>query len=222
MKIKVWIKNHKILFAIIVFLIIFIIFRYFIMYGHYDLKIYREANSDDCRKALEIAENYNYSTELNIDPFDGNWANFIDKDILNHYKKEFEDLKDSWARHNVELTYIAEVLNLTDLELNYNSFSGTNGYNLRIYSNREKIETIKGEGRPQVITLINKDNETSYDANKDFNITFQNVYLVDLELIYSDYYDMFAGYFLEINQLIIVDMDFRPVFIFIDSEKGES
>ena len=203
--------------------IIIIIVRFFIMYGHYNRKIERNVDNKDEEKALEIVENYNYSEIFNLERYlYGKWANFIDSDVIEHYNKEYEKLKDQWARHNVELIYKAEVYNITNLEINYDYIPVYDEYKLKIYDANKKFVDIRGEVLPEIIATFNGTDYTLYNVEIDFKLNFSNIYLVYLNFYYSDYYGSLAGYFLEIYQIIIMDMNFQPIFIFIDPEQFES
>jgi len=226
MSFKDWVKKHKITTIIIILIIISILaiayIRFFVIYHGYHREINRNIDNIEEEKALEIVENYNYSEVFDIERFTDasmDWANFIDLSIIDHYNSKYESLREQDAKHNVDFIYKAEVYKIQELILKYDFIPVYEEYSLKIYDANERIVNIRGEVLPNIIASFNETTFTLQNKEMDFKINFSNVYLVNLELDYSDQWGPLAGYGVQIYQVVVLDMNFQPLFIFIDPEQ---
>lgn len=189
-------------------------------YGHYNRDIEKNIDNEEEAKALEIAENYNYSEVFNIERFengDFTYANFVDSQVIEYYNKKYEIMEDQEAEHDIEFIYQADVYNISELQIIYDHIPDYEEYELEIYDESNRILKIKGEILPRIITVFNDTNYTLKDINKDFQIEFSEVYLVYQDFEYSDFWGPKAGRATLIVQIVVLNKEYQPLFILIDS-----
>ena len=189
-------------------------------YGHYYRDIDRNTDNAKEAKALEAAENFNYGEVFNIERFENGeftYANFVDSQVIEYYDHEFEEMEESEAEHDIEFIYKADVYNISELKINYDYIPDYFEYQLKIYDKSEKIFTIKGEILPKIIAVFNDSNYSLMDINQDLELEFSDVYLVYQDFKYSDFWGPKAGRATLIEQIVVLNREYQPIFIFIDS-----
>jgi hypothetical protein len=189
-------------------------------YGNYKREIEKNIDDENESMVLEFVENFNYSGVFNIERFengDFTYANFVDTQVIEYYNQEYEKKKDSKAEHDIEFLYKADVYNITELRIIYDYDSDLNDYELKIYNGSNRILKIEGEILPKIIAIFNDTNFTLKDIEIDLELKFTAVFLVYLDFEYSDFWGPKAGRATIIEQIVVLDNDFQPLFIFIDA-----
>ncbi|UCG68558.1 MAG: hypothetical protein JSV09_12215 [Thermoplasmata archaeon] len=190
-------------------------------YGHYERIIQRNADDDEEGHILSVVENFSYSDVFDVERFDNGeyekWANFIDFEVIEHYNSEFERLRDQGARHDVSFTYKAEVYNIDQLNLLYDYIHERDEYTLELFNSSVTFLRIEEYFFPDIIAEFNGTNLAYYNHEFSFQTNFSNVYVVHLFLYYSDGWGSLAGYAVLIDQIVIMNREFQPLFIIIDT-----
>jgi hypothetical protein len=200
--------------------------------GKYEKSIIRDTETAEEENALVAAENVNYTDVFKTDRFTGlsnsnlsdyssyTYANFIDAVVIKYYDNRFESLKGKprdmkfnytanvqvWDKiHAVyvpapenESKYTAKVRILSSNGTILNEYTGYARY---AYSNASGIQEVQASA-------------------VDFE--FSNCYVVEMRLEYSEIYGNVGAFFSDVNQTVIIDESYNPLFTCIQSSMAVS
>ncbi|UCF08754.1 MAG: hypothetical protein JSW28_03420 [Thermoplasmata archaeon] len=190
-------------------------------YGHYERDIQRNAEGEEEVQLLELAENFSYGEVFEVDRYVGGgdelWANYIDFQVVEHYNREYERLRDGEARHDVTFIYKAKVVNTEELKITCTSARDIYSRERIIFEANGSqgmlgIESREGE---DMAAFFNGTDFVVYDSITDLQLNFQDVHLVRFYLEYSDTWDLVGAYYVEIEQVMVFDGEGQPVFIYV-------
>ncbi len=206
--------------------------------GKYDKSIVKNVSTPEEEQALFAAENANYTNIFQMERFDGSsdpdsylhpglyleytYANFIDSEVLHYYGTRFESLKGKTKL--TEYNYEANVHTWSNIRFS----TGPMVDNASRYNDTITISSPNG-----TVLFRNADytgaswgmkfayrNGTTYqmlDAG-GIDLDFADCYVVEMNLKYSETYAPLAAFFSDVYQIVIVDKNFVPVFLCVQSE----
>ncbi len=180
-------------------------------YGKYVIDFSRNYSNYDERRAIEVAENINYTNYVNISRFYDEWANFIDSETINHYNSSFFEAKENKDEIDIYYTYIANAkfytkLNITIGTENWNINISINGiYYFNIDHDTAIIALIDGMDS----NIIKWQEEYPQEEEFFFNQNFEQIYLIDMQLSYDATWGPLAAYYVNTFQIILLDKDYN-------------
>jgi hypothetical protein len=190
-------------------------------YGRYERDIVRNTSNDIDKKVINISENLNYSEIFGIDRFDEagdiQWANYIDTEVLDYYNSRYDSLKSEDAKHDVELFYEADVYEIQKLEIRYNYNEKSDEYSMKVYNSEQRMYEFTNVVFPEVAISSNGSSYSFPDMETDWELNYILVYLCRLDLDFWDQWGVKAGTGIYVNQILVMDTNFEPLFILIDT-----
>jgi hypothetical protein len=208
----------------------------------YEMSIVRSTDTLEEENALTIEENANYTEIFNVNGFYFNLsdysapdpaANFIDSAVISYYDNRYESLKgkiiesgfnynanvSEWDKVHVvyvpppenESIYAAKVRVLSSNGTILNEYSASSryawvGWNY-VTSSMGWIDTVN----PPLTEF------PEYQASA-IDFEFSNCYLVDMTLGYTEVHGNLSGFWYTINQTVIMDASFKPLFICVQAQ----
>ena len=160
------------------------------------------------------------------------WANFIDSEVIDYYQNRYDyqqkqkDPKGITFTYNANVTYLEQlrIFNITQPEQNtYYGLPETIDYPRTItwnnittvfYGSDETIP-LKTTGRMSENTFY-KNQTTFCEMPPEFDLTFNNCYLVEMDLTYEEYYAPIAAFFVNTQQIVVLDQNFEPLWLSIN------
>jgi hypothetical protein len=196
----------------------------------YEIHINRNTESPDEAKALAAAESINYSDITKQERFDGSTdpedylhpktylaytsANYIDAETLMYYQVRYNDLQGNGKPGVIKYTYDANVSEYRSLRI-YNSpapegVAWHNGTIVLAGSTINGSVVSKIDAREFYIR-----NQTGYTlgAGWDYDYNFTDCIVVRMTLEYDEIYAPTAAFFATVNQVVILDRDYKPLLI---------
>jgi hypothetical protein len=200
----------------------------------YERTVARNFDTPDEERALLAAESINYSAISSRDRFDGSsdpqaylnpgtylaytGANFIDSQAIDYYETRYANLKGKEglnAPKQIELTYEANAQKRSEFRI-YNSPApeGVAWHNTTIVMSAPNGTVSLSSGSMQFFFK----NQSSYQMTAwayDFN--FSNCYFVEMDLQYSEIYAPTAAFFSHVYQIVVLDDNFVPLLVALES-----
>jgi hypothetical protein len=200
----------------------------------YERTIARNFVTQDEERALLAAESINYSAITSWERFDGSsdpeaylhpgtylaytGANFIDSQTIVYYETRYDNLQGKEGPQypkQIELIYEANVQKRSEFRI-YNSPApqGVTWHNTTIVMSAPNGTVSLSSGNMQFFYK----NQSSYQMTEwayDFN--FSNCYFVKMDLKYSEIYAPTAAFFSHVYQIVVLDDNFVPVLIGLES-----
>jgi hypothetical protein len=198
----------------------------------YERSIARNFDSQEEERALTIAESTTYSAIVSLDRFDGSsdpeaylhpgtylaytYANFIDSEVINYYETRYDNLQGKGHPKQIELTYEANATKRTQFRV-YNSPApeGVKWHNITIViSAPDGSALTKTSGNMKFFYR----NQSSYQMTEwEYDFNFSDCYVVEMKLSYSENYAPTAAFFSDVYQILVLDQNFEPVLLGLES-----
>lgn len=188
-------------------------------HGEYKRAITRDFDNVEEEVALIIAENINYSDIFHLTrlrettgPYKETWANFIDTQVIEYYDDRLEELKG--VRGKIEFEYEASV---STWKL------------IRLVSGRSQMRVQSPDGivLHETITYphfglgmkfaYRNDSRYFVISAKEVNVTLSSGYIVQMTMRYFEWWGSLASFISDNYQLIVMDQDFTPLLVCLQS-----
>ncbi len=201
----------------------------------YERNIARNVDNQEEESALVAAESVNYSTITSLERFDGSsdpqaylnpgtyleytYANFIDLEVINYYETRYDSLQGKGYPRQIKLNYEANVTKRSEFRV-YNSPppEGAAWYNTTIViSAPDGSVAIKDPAHMQFFYQ----NQSGYQmVERGYDFNFSDCYVVEMELVYSEGYAPTAAFWSDTDQIVVLDRNFSPVLVGVESQKA--
>ena len=198
----------------------------------YNKNFSRNTDTQEEQATLNTVESMNYSSIISKERFIGSTdqdqylnpktylaytsANFIDSEVLNYYENRFNNLHGKGKPEQIELTYVANVSKRSEFRV-FNSPAPQ-----RVSWHNTTIVISAPDG-----SLIRKDNghmQFYYRNNSgyqmiewDFDFNFSDCQVIEMKLLYSEIYASTAAFFVDIEQIVVIDKYLVPLLIGVKS-----
>ena len=195
--------------------------------------IVRNFDNQDEERALSVAESINYSAIFALERFDGSsdpeaylhtgtyleytYANFIDSEVISYYETRYNDLQGKGEPKQIELNYEANVTKRSELRIfNSPAPEGATWHNTTVVISADGLVVLKD---PVAIRFFYR-NQSGYNMVEwEYDFNFSNCYVVELKLVYSEMYAPLAAFESDIYEIVVLDQNFEPVLIGVESAK---
>jgi len=204
------------------------------VHPRYEKSILRNFGNHEEETALTTAESINYSAISSYERFDGSsepeaylhpstylaytYANFIDSEVINYYQARYDNQQGKEYPRHIELNYRANVTKYTDFRI-YNSPApqGVNWHNTTMVMSALNGSVVS---RSDAMQIFYK-NQSGYQMTEwEYDFNFTDCYFVEMNLAYSETYASTAAFFSEVHQIVVLDRDFSPVLVGVESGKA--
>ena len=197
----------------------------------YEKNITRNFENSEEQTALTEAESIDYSTITSLERFSGTInpedylnsnsdisytsANFIDSHVINYYQTRYENQQGKEFPRQIELNYEANASMFSHfLIFNSPAPEGVTWHNVTIVMSASNGTIEFTSGNMQFFYK----NQTNYQVTKwDYDFNFSDCYVINMKLRYSEIYAPVAGFFVSIHQIVVLDKNFEPVLIGLES-----
>ncbi len=198
----------------------------------YQKNISRNIDNQEEQTALSTTESINYSTILLKERFIGSsdpedylhpgayltytQANFIDSEAIDYYETRYHNMQGKGDPRQIDLTYEANVTKRSEFRIfNSPAPEGVSWHNTTIVISAPDGSLIRKE--PAHMQFFYR-NQTGYQMTEwDYDFNFSDCYIIDMKLSYSETYAPVAAFFVDIEQIVVLDQDFKPVLIGVES-----
>jgi hypothetical protein len=179
-------------------------------------RIIRNANTPEEKRALAAAEDLNATETFKIAPITANgydYPNFINSEIINYYNSKYEN-----AKGITQFSYSANVHTWNQTHASYVA-----GMSISVSSPSGTIlfPSKDGWGIEIRYAYLNSTKYQEISADK-IDFTYSNCYIVEMRLEYSQFFGPTAGIMSEVYQIAIVNEDFTPILLCVQSQKAIS
>ena len=197
----------------------------------YEKSIVRNFDTQDEERALLAVESINYSAIVSLERFDGSSdpeaylnpgtylaytsANFIDSEVIDYYETRYDNMQGKGDPGRIELTYEANVTKRSDFRI-YNSPApeGVAWHNITIVMSTPNGSVSFNSGHMQFFYR----NQSGYQMIEwEYDFNFSDCYVIEMKLAYSETYAPTAAFFVNIEQIVVLDQDFVPVLVGVAS-----
>ena len=193
-------------------------------HGEYKRAITRDFDNVEEENALIIAENINYPDIFHLTrlrettgPYKETWANCIDTQVIEYYDDRLENLKG--VRGKIEFEYEANVSTWKLIRL------VSSQSHMRVQSSDGIVlhETIQYPYSGWDMKFAHR-NDSRYFAisAKEINVTLSMGYIVQMTMRYYEWWSSLAAFLVDNYQLIVMDQDFTPLLVCLQSVQGIS
>lgn len=195
----------------------------------YGIYINRNVEGQTEERALAEAESINYTDATKLERFNGSddpeaylnpgtyleytYANYVDSQTLSYYQARYGSLQGKGSPGVIEYAYSANVSQLQSFRI-YNSPTpeGVAWHNTTVVmvKSSANCSDVSTSGLMQLYLR----NQTGYGLMEwDYDYSFSDCYLVQMDLAYSEVYAPMAAFFSEVRQIVVLDRDYSPVLI---------
>ena len=200
----------------------------------YEKNIARNVDGQEQESMLTAAETINYSAICSLERFDGSsdpeaylnpttylaytGANFIDLEVINYYETRYDNLQGKAGPKypkGIEMTYEANATRYSDFRI-YNSPApeGVTWHNITIVRSSPNGSVAFNSGNMQFFYR----NQSGFQVTEwEYDFSFSNCYVVEMQLMYSEYYAPLAAFFSHVYQIVVLDLNFVPVLVGVES-----
>lgn len=197
----------------------------------YEKSILRNTDDEEERKALSAAENINYTDIFKVERFQSSnfsdyshytWANFIDAEVIKYYDDRYENLKGK--PEDIDFRYEANVYAWDQFRIHTPPRENEDYYNdtIRVLSPNGTIlfqnANFTGPNWGMKFTYRNGSSYQEIPAY-EINLSFSNSYVVEMKMQYSEIYAPLAAFFSDNYQIIVLDQNFVPLLLCVQSKK---
>ncbi len=201
----------------------------------YEKSIARNVDTPEEENVLKVAEGINYSAVTSLERFYGSndpqaylnpgsnleytYTDFIDSDVINYYETRYDNLQGKGYPKQIELIYEANVTKRSEFRI-YNTPppEGKTWYNTTIViSAPDGSVAIKDPAHMQFF-YQNQSGYQMIERGYDFN--FSDCYVVEMKFVYSETYASLAAFYSNVDQIVVLDRDFLPVLVGVESQKA--
>lgn len=199
----------------------------------YKKTIVRSTSNVEEANVLTIVENFNYSDIFNLQRFtiwNSNeawpytWANFIDTQVVEYYDDRFENLRGKLEPRSIHFRYEANVFTWDQISVVYvPAPEGGNIYDdtIQVLSPNGSVlfENAKYTGLGWgMLFAYRNDSEYHQITVEEINFSLSKSYVIEMTLEYDETYAPLAAFFVDVYQIIIVDQDFVPFLLCVESK----
>ena len=198
----------------------------------YEKSIVRNFDNQNEETALSAAESINYSAIVSLERFDGSSdpeaylhpgtylsytsANFIDSEVIDYYETRYDNMQGKGDPGRIELTYEANVTKRSDFRIFRSPApQGVTWHNTTIVVSAPDGSLIRKDSTNLQIFYRNQSGYQMSEREYDFN--FSDCYVIEMKLAYSETYAPVAAFFVDIEQIVVLDRDFVPVLVGVAS-----
>lgn len=197
----------------------------------YEKNITRNFENSEEQTALAEAESIEYSSITSLERFSGTnspedylnsnsyvsytSANFIDSHVIDYYQTRYENQQGKEFPRQIELNYEANASMFSHFRI-FNSPvpEGVSWHNVTIVMSASNGTIEFTSGNMQFFYK----NQTTYQITKwDYDFEFSDCYVINMKLDYSEIYAPVAGFFVSIHQIVVLDRNFEPVLLGLES-----
>ena len=197
----------------------------------YERNIARNIDNHEEESVLTAAESINYSAITSLERFDASsdpeaylnpgtylaytCANFIDSEVIEYYQTRYENQQGKEYPRQVKLTYEANVTKFSEFRI-YNSPApeGVTWHNITIVMSAPNGSVAFNSADMQFFYK----NQSGYQMTEwEYDFSFSNCYVVEMKLFYSEIYAPVAAFFANIKQIVVLDRNFEPVLLGLES-----
>lgn len=198
----------------------------------YSKDIARDTHTSEEETVLKATESLNYSSIISRERFTGSaepdaylnpgtyldytCPNFIDSEVINYYTTRYDDLQGKTLPKIIEFTYHANVTKRSDFRI-FNSPppEGSTWRNVTLVLSEPDGSFIN---RSIHFMQFFYKNQTSYQVtDRNFDFSFSDCYVVEMNLKYDEVYALTAGFFINTEQIVVLDTDLSPILVGIYS-----
>ena len=199
----------------------------------YEKNINRNFNSQQEENALKAAEAINYSNITSLNRFqdssnpedyrnprtylDYTYAHFIDSEVINYYETRYDDLHGVIGPKypkGITFTYQANASEYSNFRI-YNSPApqGATWHNITIVKSTPNGLVKFDSGSMQFFYK----NQSSYQMTQwNYSFNFTDCYVVEMSLMYSEYYAPLAAFISDVYQIVVLDQNLTPVLVGVE------
>ena len=194
----------------------------------YEKSIVRNFVNQDEETALSAAESINYSAIVSLERFDGSSdpetylhpgtylaytsANFIDSEVIDYYETRYDNMQGKGDLGRIESTYEANVTKRSDFRIFRSPApQGVAWHNTTIVVSAPDGSLIRKDTTNLKIFYRCQSGYQMAEWEYDFN--FSDCYVIEMKLAYSETYAPVAAFFVNIEQIVVLDRDFVPVLV---------
>jgi hypothetical protein len=172
------------------------------------VSIIRDANTPEETRALQAAEDFDYANASDAALYGGQYANFINTDVINYYVRRansseetmnfnYHASSDSWSQVRVTITS--------------NSIQVTG-------PSKGTISVSKSGWGTATFAYLN---DSQYQSVKEgtVNLDLPTCYVVKMDLIMSQVFGPTNGFWNTINQIVVLDYNFRTIAFGVQSQQ---
>lgn len=198
----------------------------------YQKSISRNIDNQEEETALSTAESINYSSILLKERFIGSsgpeaylhpgtyltytQANFIDLAVINYYETRYDDMQGKGSPRQIELTYEANVTKRSEFRIfNSPAPEGVNWHNTTIVVSAPDGSLMRKDSAHMQFFYRNQSSYQMTEWAYDFN--FSDCHVIEMKLEYSEIYASTAAFFVDIEQIVVLDGEFNPVLVGVES-----
>lgn len=179
--------------------------------------------------ALTTAESIDYSKIIFLSRFQDSaspdtykdyvYANFIDSGVLDYYNKRYaaqEEQISSESPKGVTFTYQANATQCSQFQI-YNNPApeGVTWHNITIVKCTPNSSTTYNSGNMQ---FFYKNQSTYQSTQWNYNFNFNECYVIEMKLHYSEYYGPLAAFASEVYQIVVLDQYLTPVLVGVECQ----
>lgn len=191
----------------------------------YERNIARNVDNQEEESALVAAESINYSAITSLERFRGSsdpeyvYTDFIDSEVINYYETRYDNLQGKGYPKQIELTYEANVTKRSEFRIfNTPPPEGTSWYNTTIViSAPDGSLKLKDPAHMQFF-YQNQSGYKMVERGYDFN--FSDCYVVEMKFVYCETYGSLAAFYSIVDQIVVLDRDFLPVLVGVESQNA--
>jgi hypothetical protein len=160
------------------------------------------------------------------------WANFIDSEVIDYYQNRYNYQQKQIRPRSVSFTYNANVTYLEQLHIfnitqpvqyTDHGHPGDPDYPRKgVIAWYNITKTFYGSDKTTPLKTTDvwwntfyKNQTTFYKMPPEFNLTFNNCYLVEMNFAYDETYSRLAAFSVNIHQIVILDQNFEPLWLSI-------
>jgi|GEM_PF-813638 len=162
------------------------------------------------------------------------WAHFIDTEVIDYYQTRTNYYHSKLNGPSVAFTYDANITYLEQLRISdftesrqsRGSFRMEDGtfqektttYDITYIGLYNTDKSIPFKTVSWIWHTFYKNQTTFHKMSSDYNViehnlTFNNCYIVEMNLSYTERYGPLAAFFVNVNQLVVLDQNFEPIWI---------
>jgi len=200
---------------------------------HYEKAIVRNTDNAEEKNALLAAENTNYTGIFNLDRFTKSenshdawpytWANLIDTGVIEYYDDRYENLKGT--PRDIGFHYEANVYSWNQIRMVYvpppeNGSIYNDSLSIISLNGSLLLQNAKYTGPAWGMRFAYGNNSGYREIQADeIDFSFSESYVVEMKLRYSEVYGPLAAFYSDVYQIIIVNQDFMPILLCVQSEQ---
>lgn len=197
----------------------------------YEQNIVRNFNNQEEENALKTAESINYTAVSLMQRFEGSsdpenylhpgtyldytCANFIDQQSLNYYQTRYENQQNKTYPKGIQFSYEANVTKWTEILVYHNPAP----QNATWQNNMITISTLNGTVKYSLedMPFFFKNQSTFQKLEGNYDLNFSDCFMVKMKLVYSEYYNPLAAFWANIFQIVIMDRNYQPLIVGLES-----